>query len=165
MESITPELHRVLSLSPHSKGFGFAVFEQQHRPLDWGVKRVRGQQPQLALRKVEALIGIYQPEALLLEPPERPRRSPRIQALAVAIVEHAQLRGIAVVAVNRNAVRVQFEPLGATTKHAIAAAIVQLIPALAPCLPAPRKPWQSEDARMAIFDAVALALCWYAEIQ
>jgi hypothetical protein len=39
--------------------------------------------------------------------------------------------------------------------------IAKRMPAFEPFQPAPRKPWQSEDARMGIFDAAALALTFY----
>jgi hypothetical protein len=48
-----------------------------------------------------------------------------------------------------------------TTKHQIAVVIAGKFPELAPRLPPVRKPWMTEDARMAIFDAVALALAHY----
>jgi len=58
-------------------------------------------------------------------------------------------------------VRRQFSYLGSVTKHSIALAIAKRIPAFERFLPRPRKPWQSEDARMGIFDAAALALTFF----
>ena len=49
----------------------------------------------------------------------------------------------------------------ATTKQEIAIAIAERFPELAPRLPRSRKPWMSEDYRMSIFDAVALALTFF----
>jgi len=49
----------------------------------------------------------------------------------------------------------------ATTKQEIAIAIAERFPELAPRLPRFRKPWMSEDYRMSIFDAVALALTFF----
>jgi hypothetical protein len=43
-------------------------------------------------------------------------------------------------------------------KDQIARLIVTRFPELAPRLPPERKPWTSEDTRMAIFDAAAFAL-------
>lgn len=50
---------------------------------------------------------------------------------------------------------------GAANKHQIATAVVQKFPELAPRLPPDRKPWMSEDPRMAMFNAVALALTYF----
>jgi hypothetical protein len=58
-------------------------------------------------------------------------------------------------------VRQQFAYLGSVTKDAIAMAIAKHIPAFERFLPRPRKPWESEDARMGIFDAAALALTFF----
>ena len=49
----------------------------------------------------------------------------------------------------------------ATMKQEIAIAIAEHFPELAPRLPRSRKPWMSEDYRMSIFDAVALALTFF----
>ena len=47
------------------------------------------------------------------------------------------------------------------TKHGIAQTIAKHIPALSLYLPPARKPWMSEDARMGLFDAAALALMFF----
>jgi hypothetical protein len=54
-----------------------------------------------------------------------------------------------------------FSESGASTKYEIAVAIAQRFPELAPRLPRFRKPWMSEDYRMSIFDAVALAIAFF----
>jgi len=54
-----------------------------------------------------------------------------------------------------------FAVFRANTKHEIAHAVAQQLPELAPRLPRFRKPWMSEDYRMAIFDAAALALTYF----
>jgi|SRR5690348_15036174 hypothetical protein len=50
-----------------------------------------------------------------------------------------------------------------TTTYCIARAqfIASHIPVFQPLLPPPRKIWNSEDARMSIFDAAALALTFF----
>jgi hypothetical protein len=50
-----------------------------------------------------------------------------------------------------------FSPLGVRNKNEIARFIAARFPELARSLPPERKPWMSEDSRMAIFDAAALA--------
>jgi hypothetical protein len=58
----------------------------------------------------------------------------------------------------------QFEERGATTKQRIAETITKHIPALGLYVPKARKPWMSEDARMGIFDAAALAWVFFHSI-
>ena len=58
---------------------------------------------------------------------------------------------------SRAQVLAYFEEFGATTKQRIAETIAKGILALDLYIPPPRKPWKSEDARMGIFEAAALA--------
>ena len=50
---------------------------------------------------------------------------------------------------------------GLTAKREIAQSIAQEIPELEPRLPPVRRIWMSEDARMNIFDAVALGMTFF----
>jgi hypothetical protein len=47
------------------------------------------------------------------------------------------------------------------TKHRLAETIARRIPGLQLYVPPVRKPWMSEDARMGIFDAAALASVYF----
>jgi hypothetical protein len=78
-----------------------------------------------------------------------------------AIAGLASSRGIPVHAYSRDEVRNMFGYLGAPNKHTIAEAIAKHIPAFERYVPPPRKPWMSEDARMGLFDAAALALVFF----
>jgi hypothetical protein len=62
---------------------------------------------------------------------------------------------------SRQKVRQAFAALHASTKYEIALAVVGQLPELMPRLPRFRKLWMSEDERMAIFDAAALALTYF----
>jgi hypothetical protein len=46
-------------------------------------------------------------------------------------------------------------------KHEIATAVAAHYPELSPCLPAKRKPWQSEKYGMSVFEAAALGLTYF----
>jgi hypothetical protein len=56
-----------------------------------------------------------------------------------------------------------FVERGATTKQKIAETIAKQVPALNLYVPPERKPWMSEDPRMGIFDAAALAWTYFHE--
>jgi hypothetical protein len=84
-------------------------------------------------------------------------RAPRIEALNHQTLQLAKQRGVPVRTYSRPQVREYFEEFGATTKQRIAEIVAQHTPALALYVPPPRKPWKSEDARMGIFEAAALA--------
>lgn len=151
---------RVLALDPSSRGFGFAVLEGAERLIDWGVKEARADKNRRSLRHIDDLLKHYQPDIIVIEKyaSRGARRSPRLQKLLRAIHELATRRQVKVRSVSRSAIRKAFADSSATTKHQVAVTIARHLPALAPRVPPPRQPWMSEDYRMSIFDAVALAL-------
>ena len=51
--------------------------------------------------------------------------------------------------------------MGFANKQVIAGLIAKHIPAFERHVPPPRKSWMSEDARMGLFDAAALALLFF----
>jgi hypothetical protein len=73
----------------------------------------------------------------------------------------ARERGVAVFTYSRAEVYSAFGSMGFTNKQMLAGLIAKHIPALERHVPLPRKPWMSEDARMGLFDAVALALVFF----
>ena len=73
----------------------------------------------------------------------------------------AAKRGVASTSFSRADVRACFKHVGARTKREIALAIAREFPELEPRLPPVRRIWMSEDARMNIFDAVALGMTFF----
>jgi hypothetical protein len=90
------------------------------------------------------------------------RRWPRVQLLIRELGAQAARMNINVRLISRARVRKAFAASGASTKHEIAKAITSRFPELGPRLPPERKPWMSEDARMAIFDAAGFGLTYFA---
>jgi hypothetical protein len=84
-----------------------------------------------------------------------------VTELNAAIAEIGEKRGIPVYAYTSNDVYDAFGYLGAVNKQIIAEAIAKHVPAFERYVPPPRKPWMSEDARMALFDAAALGLVFF----
>jgi len=154
---------RVLAIDPVSRGFGFAILEGPQKLIDWGVKEARTDKHRRSLRHIEDLLRHYRPDVIVMEKcaSRGARRSPRVQKLLRAIHELATRRQVKVRSASRSAIRKAFADSSATTKHQIAEAIARRLPELAPRVPPPRQPWMSEDYRMSIFDAVALALTFF----
>jgi Holliday junction resolvasome RuvABC endonuclease subunit len=152
---------RIFALDPTHKGFGYAVFELPFRLVEWGLARVAGDKHAGAIARFEKLLSRFRPDAVVLEDAEAPgsRRHYRVRRLIEALLKLARERGIAVNTVARSAVLACFssadEP---ATKYSIARRLAEHFPELAPELPPPRKLWQSEDERMSVFDALALAV-------
>jgi hypothetical protein len=105
----------------------------------------------------------YRPEILVLDDcaGHRSRRCPRIQCLLDQIHTRAVEAGVKSRSISLRQVRRALLTFGAGTKHQIAQAIAGQLPELAQHLPQFLKPWMSEDYRMAIFDAVTLALTYF----
>jgi|ERR1035437_650704 Holliday junction resolvasome RuvABC endonuclease subunit len=161
MNKSLPKYPRILAIAPSTKGFGYAVFEGHKMLVHWGVKSVKGDKNAGAIEKVEDMIARYNPQVMVLEDTaaEGSRRCPRIQALTKRLVAVAEGRTIKAKLFSQTQVRRVFLGDDRGTKHALAKIIVQRFPEeLGFRLPPKRRPWMSEDSRMDIFDAVALAL-------
>lgn len=157
------EDHRVFSIDPTSRGFGFAVLEGAATLIDWGTRDIGRADSSGALREIGALLEHYAPDVMVVEDTadRSSRRRTRVQGLIRAASQDAAERGVSVDRISRSQVLQLFEPAGAMTKNRIAEVIAGHFPELSPHVPPFRKPWMSEDVRMSIFDAVAFALVHY----
>jgi Holliday junction resolvasome RuvABC endonuclease subunit len=154
---------RVLAIDPTSRGFGFVVLEGQRTLVDWGVKGARSNKKSETLRKVSELIMHYHPRVLVMEDCQASgsRRCKRVRHLLNDIRDLAAKEGLKCRSISSIAVKKVFLAFHAATKHEIARAIGTQLPELAAQLPRYRKPWMSEDYRMAFFDAAAFALAYF----
>jgi hypothetical protein len=153
---------RVLAVDPFSRGVGFAVLEGPEHLIDWGLKTTGRADNEKAIRATLALIARFQPDVLAVEDSDAAgsRRGGRVQQLLDRIVSAKSPR-LPVRLVNRS----QLSAIGplpqASTKYGRARLLVECFPELQPSLPRFRKPYMSEDARMAIFDAVSFAVACF----
>src|SRR5438105_245268 len=157
----------VLAIHLQSRGFAFVLFEGWLAPIDWGVQEIRGADKNArCLTRIASLLTLHTPDVVVLQDmSERGTlRAARIQELNRRIAELADQRGILLRTYSRAQVIEYFEEFGTVTKHGIAETIAKHIPALNLYLPPARKPWMSEDARMGIFDAAALAWMFFHSI-
>jgi hypothetical protein len=161
MKSSRPNPKRVLAIDPTSRGFGFVVLESPTTPVDWGSKSAPPKEEAKALAKILELVRHYRPEVIVLEDPRGSRRCPRVQGLLDGVRRLATAEGLKSRWFKASRVKKVFRMFRAKTKHEIAHAVAQQVPELAAELPRFRKPWMSEDHRMAIFDAAALALTYF----
>jgi hypothetical protein len=154
----------VISVYPNARGFAFTLFEAPLSPVDWGVVEVRGENKNReCIRRISAMFGRYQPEALVLQDMSGrgSRRVHRVRDLNEAIATLAETQGISIFAYSRTQVLKCFEELGSPTKHRIAEVIAKHVPTFERYLPPPRKIWKSEDSRMGLFDAAALVVAFF----
>jgi Holliday junction resolvasome RuvABC endonuclease subunit len=151
-----------LSIDPTSRGFGFAVLEGIDRLIDWGVVHAATDTVPRSLDRISKLIERYDPRTLVIEyVSDRSRRGPRARQLLSAAERLALKARVKVRRISQARVRKFFSSSTRTTKHRIAQTVASRFPELAPHLPRPRKPWQSESEMMAVFDAFAFVLALF----
>jgi Holliday junction resolvasome RuvABC endonuclease subunit len=157
---------RILAIDPISRGVGFVVLEEDQLQLvDWGIRLCTRRDGATCPRVLRHLIARYEPSIVVIEGNESVT-SMRYEALGafVSVVSDVlDASGLSVRTYTRDGIRRVFSRAHAITKEEVARALVTRFPELAPDLPPPRKLWQSEDARMSIFDALSLAVVHLAE--
>jgi Holliday junction resolvasome RuvABC endonuclease subunit len=154
----------VLGIHPTSRGLGWIVFEGPFSPHDWGNALARrGDKNAKCIVHVEKLLARFEPDTIVFEAFEKRRsaRADRIALLGRAITALAADRGIEVAIFTRGEVKACFASVGAVSRQQIAEAVSRHLPALAHRVPKPRRPWESDHPRMALFSAAALVLTQY----
>lgn len=148
----------VVAIDPTPKGIAYVFFENGEL-LD-SDQRSTSSEDQAVLSAVDEVLDGCAADALVLEDPDAggTRRHPRMRHLLREITKHVRKRGIVVLPVAREDVRRAWAAKGIVTKEAMAAAIAERLPGLAPFVPPRRKYPASEDARVNLFDAASLAL-------
>ncbi|HYC99579.1 hypothetical protein [Brevundimonas sp.] len=151
---------RVLGFHPTARGFGWVLFEGPFIPIDWGLVSAGVDKNASCLRRLERLLDRFAPEALVLEAHDRhtTRRARRIADLCAAVMGAADARGVETAIYSRAEVREAFAEVQARTRREIAEAVARHLEAFRHRLPKPRRPWESEDARGALFAAAAVVI-------
>src|ERR1700676_709787 len=157
----------IFAIHLQTRGFAYVLFDESLIPIDWGVFDPGGAGKKCrCLIRINSLLELHTPDVLVLQDmSERgTRRARRIRELNRRAAELADQRGVRVKTYSRAQVIEYFAELGAVTKHKIAEAIAKHIPALDYYVPPARKRWMTENARMGIFDAAALAWMFFHSI-
>jgi hypothetical protein len=128
--------------------------------LDWGVhRRLRKNEskPRFIVRSLESLLYLWQPSlVVLMDVPKRANGCTPKYMLQISrkICRHRiRTRRVSIQDVQK-----VFGMGAPLTQQSMAKAMVRRLPFLAANLPPTRKPWMSEDYRMLMFSAIALAL-------
>jgi hypothetical protein len=156
---------KVLAIYPTTRGIGFVVATEPLSPIDWGIKDADGRDKNAqCLEKAAALIEAHQPDALVLEDPTAPGslRHDRIRRLTKALAALGNSQTLDVYPYTYGGVRECFGEFGVRTRYDIAMAIAKTVPAFEEFLPPPRRTWETEHARMSVFNAAALVMTFFA---
>lgn len=162
MTTAHPIRRRVLALDVRPQRAGYAVFEGAGRLLDAGLTiRRTGADIQGQLK---AVFQIYRPHVLLIRRIERRsrRNHPRTRVNLRTARRLAFALNIRIVQISEQQIRAYFENADVYSKYQIASSLASTFPELAHRLPPARKLWQSERARMSIFDAVSYGVAYFA---
>ena len=146
---------RLLAIDLSAKGFGFVLLDARLGLLDWGFSPFRANDDDAFIDRVSVRIDRGRPTALVLEnlsPNEGRETAIRRQGLACRL---AKERRIGICQVSQKVVQ---GILGPATKIEMARILAARFPELISRFPRARLRWTSEDERMNIFDALALAL-------
>jgi len=153
----------VLAVHPSATGMGWTAFEGPLSVYDWGVFTAKIDKNAKCLAKLDKLLRRFEPQALILEvfDTRSLKRACRVRRLCREMIELAALRGAHVELYGRDEIAAGFSHVGAATRRDIAAAVTSVVEGFEHRLPPPRRAWMSEDPRMALFNAAALALTHY----
>jgi hypothetical protein len=163
----TNNQRRLLALDLRPRSYGYAVLEGPDRLLDWGVRSFRNgvNAVQAPMRKKLAnLLDELAPSVVVAKDLSKRRgiTGRKLRKITEVLRREAGKRAIPVRFLNARALQAAFGSGNRLTKHAIASALAQRFPELSWRLPPKRKPWQSEDYRISIFDAAALGVAYFA---
>jgi hypothetical protein len=149
---------RILALDVHPKRYGYAVLELPAELLDWGVRRqhLRNAPRSLnwARKSVRDLLDRWRPSLIVTKELSKSR----LKRIGASLVAEARRFGIPVRPVREAAILSTFGDGRFVTKYRIAQMLVQRFSFLTFLLPPLRKIYESQDYRMSVFAAVALAL-------
>lgn len=151
---------RVLAIALSTRGFGYAVMEGPNALVGYGRKSVEGDKNAKCLAQVQKLAAFFRPDVLVLQNMRAKgcRRAPRIKDLNQRIIEIAKKQKLKVTLVSTDQIKAAFPADPSGTEYGRAKILAERFPNdLGLRLPAKRRAQDNEDARMDIFDAVALA--------
>ncbi len=163
MTPVPSRLALTLAVQPASNLVAWVAFENPFLPYDWGFVSTKDRKNERAVRAVEKLLDKLTPEVLVLEAfePGVSKRATRVTMLGRALVALAMDRGIDVAIYPYADVLACFASVGARTREEVAAAVLRHVDAFRHELPAPRRTWESEPRKLALFSAAALVETHY----
>lgn len=156
----------VLGLYPFTRGVAFAAFHSPLSPVDWGLKVVRaGAKDNLSVEVTKALILRLQPDVIVLGDCSTRRSRPPsdLEKLQRRITKYARSQVIDVHIFDKADIQDCFKGVKAATRYEIAKAIASQVDALSHRLPPVPRPWDSQNQRLGLFDAAALAMTYYCQ--
>ena len=163
MQELTNKKKIVFSIYPNANGYGFVYMENPRKLLDFGIVRINPINNTRIMERIKKSLLFFKPAIVITLDPTgtSSRTGNRVKRLIKQIEGYAKIENLNISTISRDQIRDIFQVFGVTTKHEISQALVKEFSELERMLPRRRKLWTSEDRKMAIFDALSLALSWY----
>lgn len=152
------QVHRIIAISPTSKGVGYAIIEGPVL-IEYGIKYGEGpEKNKQCLRQLEQLLRQYYPTILVVEDTSKKdcRRSERVRRLIAGASILGLQHDCQVQVITKEEMHATFPQ--SRTRHEVATAVTEIFPELRRRLPPQRKFYATEDVKIAFFAAVALAV-------
>lgn len=146
---------RVIGIDPCSRGFGFAVVEDDGRLVDYAFVQVRPWRLEKMSVRLAMLVDRYAPVLLVVRQTAGQPQALRRRQIEACIIQLAAKRGLLVAAVSTDELKRRY---GVLTLYAVAKSLADSMPELSPTLPEPRQPWTSQNAGLYPLLAAAAAL-------
>lgn len=161
----TPAPQVILGIAPCSKGFGFAILESGSL-VEFGLKTSKGNKNAQCLEKIKVLLVRFKPHVLVVEHvlAKESRRAPRIKELGADILTVGLVNHVPLLWLRPESVKERLLGKADGTKHELAATVARRFPEeLGDRVPRKRRAWDSQDSRLDVFYAVALAMALWDE--
>jgi len=155
-----PDVPRIMAIVISTGRMGYVVLEGDNFLVDWGSHVLRSLSDQERLEKACKTLAWYLPDVVILENVTAAgcQKGTKTKQLVKKLAQETRRRKIEVSIVNRQEVRQFFAAEGGTNKDLMARLVCNHLPELIRILPNPRKPWNSEQHGMPIFEAAGFAL-------
>jgi len=148
-------LTRILALDLHPRSFGYVVIESPNKLLDWGVcrsyRKTKRHPEVLVGGRLHPLLKMWMPDVVVTRIGERTGKD--VRTLFGQIKKEVGRTPFLRIRDSRD----RYLDRG---RYERAQTVVQRFPVLTQKLPPKRKPWESEDYRMSMFAAAALAMAY-----
>jgi hypothetical protein len=150
----------MLGMSSTNCGFAFVVAEGPDRLVDWGCRRTKPSRP-LFLKAISKVLESARPLFVVVRREAYSTKRLRGHLFRSALLAACRVQGIMILHIQRRTLEI-LTGRPRPSKWDIAACAARCYPGMAHKLPGKRKAWESEDERVHVFVALAVALAaWH----
>ena len=155
---------RILAIDLRARKFGYAVFEEPKRLIDWGSSTYPSGEigAHVASQRVAVLLKLFHPSTVVIKKDRCTgvRKISVVKDIIKQIRRETASRSTPVVLIGHRTISRVFRIFRVHAKYDIATMLATTFPELLWRLPPKRKIWQGEHRRMGAFDAIAVGFAY-----